>query len=119
MRRIVPAVLLAAAMLGSSWTGADAALKRYATTTTATFNGVANRFEGQLSSSKAKCLNARKIQVFHPNGDLIGSGISAPLGEWQVPVAPLTVAGYYRVKVKKREYRRIVCRSTSNTFLVT
>ncbi len=62
-------------------------------------------FEGQVTSSKTKCIDKRKIKVYREkSGDdaLIGSSKSTDEGFWFVHVPPAKAGSYY-AKVRKSE----------------
>lgn len=62
-------------------------------------------FEGQVTSSKSKCVDNRKVKVYREkSGDdaLIGSSKSTDEGFWFVHVPPAK-AGTYYAEVKKSE----------------
>lgn len=82
-------------------------------------------FEGQVTSSKAKCMDKRKVKVYREkSGDdaLIGSAKSTDEGFWFVHVPPAKDGTYYanvkKSKIGNKQHEQTCKAATSKSVLV-
>jgi hypothetical protein len=103
---------------------ADAALRKYSTTTTATFTnrecGIfpctdeTDTFDGTIASSKAGCRAGRQVSAFKADNDApLGTGTSDSNGVWTIlSEDPNNDSGPFQfyVVVAKKRTKRYICK---------